>query len=536
MFGNWGVIPLPSLNGAEGQKVFSNIKQHSGPLPFPVYHASTKPSDPTFPHPATEASFYHWFQKIRRVTDVTREHLDALNLSVEHDVPVDQLVPASFIPADDDAVFAERTRELMLDNATASETIARIRRDIKLGHMFKFYQTVEMMAPYYDLSEPAPAEAAMDVDAAAPDSPSNNDNGKRPASPSLSPDPGTPKKPHTDADAPADDADADVPAKPEEKFSVPDRFREDMIRNFIEPLCWAYGVRVYPPRVAPKVALQTSRFNVHMTTHIHLTAPLPADARAGIVEGPVLGLQVRHEHAFRVVADPAAALKKRRKKLLTLGMAPPKPSAPPPKPSRRSSSKSNPPAPAAPAGELLEPDTDADLAADGILNAAGEDIIGLTREAVALLSLAQHRARPHGSVEKKVRAHAIGRVPGEDDEWDTVFLVTGMHHHVSISEMRVSRGYLRWLRTGKCRGGKAKGQPRGGEGGWHELRLRKTRYWSLLVPEERREAARAVMGVMGWLTREGARREAEAPAVAVAPVVKTGEAEAKAAEVPVLKA
>jgi hypothetical protein len=30
----------------------------------------------------------------------------------------------------------------------------------------------------------------------------------------------------------------------ETKFDMPERFREELIKNFIEPICWGYGVRV----------------------------------------------------------------------------------------------------------------------------------------------------------------------------------------------------------------------------------------------------------------------------------------------------
>lgn len=37
--------------------------------------------------------------------------------------------------------------------------------------------------------------------------------------------------------------------------------------------------------------------------------------------------------------------------------------------------------------------------------------------------------------------------------------------------------------------------------GWDKLKIQKTRYWDLLDPKERAEGARAICGVLSWLSR-----------------------------------
>ena len=90
-----------------------------------------------------------------------------------------------------------------------------------------------------------------------------------------------------------------------------------------------------------------------------------------------------------------------------------------------------------------------ELGDEGILvaGAAGpQDVLGVAREIAALLSLAQLRARA-GQTERKVRLRAVGQAPGS--YWDDVYMVTAIHHHVAISHLRVSKPYLRFLRSGK---------------------------------------------------------------------------------------
>ncbi|KAI5850603.1 hypothetical protein BZA05DRAFT_374232 [Tricharina praecox] len=457
MFGSWSSYPV---GDGSRSAVICQIFKYKGPLTFPEYSASavsqesssssSSSSESTFAVPDGERNFYTYFAKIKRATDVTPQHLDVLNLSVSYDVPVEDLVGGKeWLPKDeDDEIWAERKRELLIENDTAYQVMARIRRDIKLGHMYKFFQALEMVTPYYGMPDESEAAASMmDIDSPSPPS---NDNGKRPASEEAA---GTAKK-----DRASPESDPSPEGKKEEKFSMPERFRDDLVKNFVEPICWGHGVRVYPPRAPPKLHVQHSKFSVHLNYHIHWTPTDSQEARSGLVDGPALGMQIRHEHAFRALNDPAAAIKKRRKKLMA-----------------------------------------AALAAKGILvvgdDGAAHDVVGVTREIAALLSIAQMRAK-EGATEKKVRFRAIGKVEGS--YWDDVFMVSSLHHHVSISHLRVSKPYLRFLRTGKMP------NPHHAfikEGGWEKLHLNKTKYYSLMVPEDRVEAARALVTVLKYVTR-----------------------------------
>lgn len=150
-----------------------------------------------------------------------------------------------------------------------------------------------------------------------------------------------------------------------------------------------------PPRAPPKVTFQKSRFLVHLTNYIYLTPKLPAEARAGLVEGPVMGMQIRHETKFRTAAYEVA----RRKKLAAVGKPVDIPEL-----EELSVDKMD-----------IDDDKDKEEDEDGDDTMLADDVIGIAREVVATLSIAQDRRkgprpdRPEGKTEKKVRFRAIGK-------------------------------------------------------------------------------------------------------------------------------
>ena len=98
-------------------------------------------------------------------------------------------------------------------------------------------------------------------------------------------------------------------------------------------------------------------------------------------------------------------------------------------------------------------------------------------------------------------------------------MLTCMNHHVALVRLRVPLAYVDFLADPTCSataGGdpavtaRARVPPEG-------LRLDRSRWWDLLVAEDRVEAARAICGALAWLMRgseeggtgEGDRMEVE---------------------------
>jgi hypothetical protein len=77
---------------------------------------------------------------------------------------------------------------------------------------------------------------------------------------------------------------------------MPDQYRIDCVRAFLEPVAWAFGVTLSPHRRPPVLTLEHVRFPVRMSSVAW--RPDRAKARQGYVEGPVLGVQCRADVNF----------------------------------------------------------------------------------------------------------------------------------------------------------------------------------------------------------------------------------------------
>jgi hypothetical protein len=84
---------------------------------------------------------------------------------------------------------------------------------------------------------------------------------------------------------------------------MPDQYRLECVRGFLEPIAWAFGVTFVPHRRPPVLLLEHVRFPVRMNS---VAWRGPADrmrARQGWMEGPVLGIQCRADTNFGSTGD-----------------------------------------------------------------------------------------------------------------------------------------------------------------------------------------------------------------------------------------
>jgi hypothetical protein len=79
---------------------------------------------------------------------------------------------------------------------------------------------------------------------------------------------------------------------------MPDQYRIDCVRSFLEPITWAFGVTLSPHRRPPVLTLEHVRFPVRMSTVAWRSSPDRTKARQGFMEGPVLGVQCRADVNF----------------------------------------------------------------------------------------------------------------------------------------------------------------------------------------------------------------------------------------------
>jgi hypothetical protein len=79
---------------------------------------------------------------------------------------------------------------------------------------------------------------------------------------------------------------------------MPDQYRIDCVRAFLEPIAWAFGVTLAQHRRPPVLKLQNVRFPVRMSSVAWKAPQDRAKARQGWMEGPLLGMQCRADVNF----------------------------------------------------------------------------------------------------------------------------------------------------------------------------------------------------------------------------------------------
>ncbi len=79
---------------------------------------------------------------------------------------------------------------------------------------------------------------------------------------------------------------------------MPDQYRIDCVRAFLEPIAWAFGVTLSQHRRPPVLTLGSIRFPVRMSSVAWRASQDRAKARQGWMDGPILGLQCRAEVNF----------------------------------------------------------------------------------------------------------------------------------------------------------------------------------------------------------------------------------------------
>ncbi|KAI9848452.1 MAG: hypothetical protein M1837_000247 [Sclerophora amabilis] len=205
--------------------------------------------------PFTEAAserIHTQFASLRGVAGIRDEHLEALNLTCEGEVPFETLIPDnSFLPPREGAqqtspakspnarlnngkeapgieIFHTRSADVLLENDDAFRALTRRppregRSAVKLGHFYKFWQGLELMSQYWDSS----LDNYYEEDVVIENGDKNQD--------------GEPM----DVDG--------TKKRRREKYTgrrlgngkdMPDLYREDTVRGFIEPIAWLFGCHV----------------------------------------------------------------------------------------------------------------------------------------------------------------------------------------------------------------------------------------------------------------------------------------------------
>jgi len=104
--------------------------------------------------------------------------------------------------------------------------------------------------------------------------------------------------------------------------------------------------------------------------------------------------------------------------------------------------------------------------------------------------------QPRPVWDPKVKYIAVGRE--EDSEWDEVYMLSSMYHHVSIVKLRVHGAYIDYLTDGSLP------STLPSDPTWCQPSMQRSQWFNLFHIGQRVEAFRCLWGVMCYLTRSRA--------------------------------
>jgi hypothetical protein len=522
---------------------------------------------------------------IRQPQDITPDLLEGLNIHLTPDIGFIDLLPDKvpfdtskpFIPNDRNST-AERMSQMILelgyDNDRALKALFRSGKaddseKVKLLYARRFWIGLEQMSQYWDTS--------LDDYYEVPERPSGTIPRTDPRLASMTDE-------CVEGDnlmLTANNRDSDF-SKVEEKTEdlpplkrvykgrrtgtgreMPEDFRDEMLKGFVEPAAWAYGCQVVKPLMQPRLAIGTMLVPVKHNLVVGRSPRERAAARRGLLEGPVLAILGRNTLGYWIDAPwlelegskaevydllrEVGAMLRLAQERAREGKKEVRPGAGKwwtTKPRWGGGS-------GGPMGwedELQKeyyleggrvncekarkrPLTETEV--DKILAEPMED--GLQGEKAMDIKKKSGRearkgaaAKPGGNLKRwnmmadrwkliqtglslwddqriymRIGKEQLRAGVSPTEAFDNIFLVSSMNHHISILRMRVSDRYLAWLQgaSGEEKQALSKEslQPQEKSG---RLQLWRTRWYDMFNPEERLEAQRGLWQVMGWLTKQ----------------------------------
>ncbi|KAL9120199.1 MAG: hypothetical protein Q9187_003242, partial [Circinaria calcarea] len=361
-----------------------NKPKKTPPPATPVYLPSYIPKKPTRTDLPEGSELAKTFAGIRAYHHIKPYHAELLNLKVERDVPLEQLVPARFLPAVEEnsvpsttattdtadvqssrrlsngtavpgqEAYLVRKRELDVANEVAYETVKRrgTKAEVKIVQYRKFFETLELVGTYWDTSrddvgatsgEKSKTEARngdeLDIDAVgafeqAADK-SKDDDGKavhqaekleqntnntttdtlkyadvkraddkssgerKDGDKTAAPQTDNPTQDNNHSAKTTEDTYTYTGHRLSTGSQMPESYRLDLIRTFVEPLLWSFGLLAEPPRSQPRLQIQYLLIPVRHSAVIYRNPMDRARARAGWLEGPIMGVHCREDIVSR---------------------------------------------------------------------------------------------------------------------------------------------------------------------------------------------------------------------------------------------
>lgn len=478
--------------------------------------------------------------------------------ALEPETPTSALSDAESAKRDTRAMHLEkdfniRLSELQVDNDIAFRILTRSLKNgmkaPKLAYMRKFFEGLETMSQYWDCScdnyygvSVASADGELSakrqrLDLEQPVSLSESSSGAiSDAVDAGLQEPVTTVQPHGDKseqtlDAPAADfnlqkmgAEGKIrtdSANPE-SFSrmrykgrrtstgreMPDQFRADTVRAFVEGTVWPFQCSVALPRMMPLVQSGIINLPVRQTAAVYRLPKERARARQGRLEGPLMTIQARSEVDFYntngspVEEKMTLDLMRELGGLLQIAQERRREGKTEVKPGEGKWWTTKPRWGGGPGGEAENESgssnisQNADDSREGVkeLNVKlGKDDNRLRRKKTPVMLWKELRCGS-GRWDPKTDYAAIGKDP--KSPYDEIFMVSSLNHHLAIVKLTVHEAYVDFFTSGFSP------DPIPADIEWCRPRLQRTKWHDLFDVKDRVEAFRGLWGIMAYLTRD----------------------------------
>ena len=80
---------------------------------------------------------------------------------------------------------------------------------------------------------------------------------------------------------------------------MPAQYRHNLLKEFLEPVLWAFGCRYEMPRAQPNLYVRSLKIPIDLSGVVYCTPKERPSSLVGSLEGPLLGIQARHGTVFR---------------------------------------------------------------------------------------------------------------------------------------------------------------------------------------------------------------------------------------------
>ncbi|KAF2147230.1 uncharacterized protein K452DRAFT_261562 [Aplosporella prunicola CBS 121167] len=303
---------------------------------------------------------------------------------------------------------------------------------------------------------------------------------------------------------------------------MPDSYRTDTIRSFVEPIAWSFNLTLAPHRRPPALQVENLRMPVRVSVGLWKPSTDRTKARQGWLTGPVAGIRSGDYVDFgksdgtdqRGQQEALLDVMREIGSLLSIAQERAREGRKERKPGEGCWWTTVPRWGGGSGGEVGEGRGDSDGPAPKSKDAEKEGEKPRSSSSRRVASRKKSAAEAWAELkpgagfwDPKVDYEATGK--NKQSEWDDVFVFSSLNTHVSLLHLHVHPAYISWLETGSLP------SPQPADPSWCRPVLRRTRWYDFFNVDDRVEAMRGSWGVLGYLARRQENVGEDGPDVAM---------------------